>query len=147
MSRLTDTRLALYGALTNTAGAPWRVWMYPPAQIVAPCVWIDLPRVAVSDQGRGAKFVVSTWQVFVVVDGADDKQVAALDQWVAEVWDALDALPQTDAVTIDPHAIDAGVPPDRSLRGAVLSVEVMHVAKTLCLPLLDPDPAPMAAVT
>ena len=156
MSRLAETRGALYGALTplnaNEPGygvfRPWRTNLYPPNQVNAPCAWIDVPSVRVDDQGRGARFVVSSWSIFLAVDGGDPQQVQALDYMVARVWDALDALPMVDAQSITPVALDVGAPPGTSLRGAVVTVDVMHVVKTLCQPVMDtPAPAPVGAAT
>jgi len=137
VTRLDDTRQALHAALASALPyAPDRAHAVPPDQIVAPCMWVDVPSIRVDDLGRGAQFVVSTWPLYLVVDGADPVQVAWLDDGVARMWDQLDALPYTTAVAGNPTAIDAGTGVGTSLRAYVITVDVQHMARTLCLPKL-----------
>lgn len=143
MSRLSESRQTLYAALLGAVNETWwRVDAYPPPQPVAPCVWVDVPTVRVDDRGRGSRFVVSMWPVMFVVDGADIPQVEALDEGVTRVWDALDALVMTEALSIDPQPFNVGASTSTSLRGAVITAQVTHAAKTLCLPLLTAAAVP-----
>ena len=133
MSRLTDTRATLVDALRNGDVLPeWRVHERPPDNVVTPCVWVDVPSVNRTDIGsRGATTLVGTWQVMLLVDGADSAQVALLDEGPARAWDAIDALPMTDVMGMSPRSFDVGGP---RTRGMVLTVEVSLMARTLCPP-------------
>lgn len=145
MSLLSDTRTVLAEALRSHGVLPeWRVHDMPPENIASPCIWVDVPAVSRQDLGgRGARVLVGTWAVVLLVDGADKAQVQMLDDAAAQAWDALDQLPRTDVTGMSPQAFDIGGP--RS-RGIVLTVEVTLMARTLCPPPLLGESPPRPPV-
>ena len=138
MSRLSDTRAALYAALLEVVVEPvngltlgaGRVHQWPAQQPNAPCVWIEQPANTLSDiGGRGSVLAnVVTFPVAVVFDGADRAQVAGLDELVARVSDAAWAA-GARAVRFRPGPVDVGGP---SLRATVVDVEMTVPQVTFC---------------
>ena len=74
---LVDARQALHGVLAPLLPAG-RVHLYPPAHLVAPCVWLDQPTGSL-DEG----FAVAEFPVHIVADGAPDEQCRWLDVFLA----------------------------------------------------------------
>lgn len=135
MSAISESRERMGGALRSDSVLPsWRIHDTPPANIAAPCAWVDMPTVVRRDlSARGATVVVVSWPVMLVVDGRDDAQVRQLDEGIARLWDAIDALERTEALTVTAQPFDVGGP---SLRGVVLTAEETILARTLCPPAL-----------
>ena len=132
MNRIADARQLLLDALSTVLDG--RVNGYPltrGARHVAPYTWIDQPTVVRETRGRST-FVVATFPVSVIYDGADHAQVAGLDETVARIWDVCEVTPgvePVDAVPID-RPVDNGI----TLRGCDLRVAVVITSRTLCPP-------------
>lgn len=140
-SRLAAGRAILHGALASVFDEPFqveedrlvafsngRVQPYPPAQVVAPCVWVEQPTGSTATIGVVAGLVdVATFPVAIVYDGADRAQVAGLDELVARVWDA--ARTVGEPTSFRPQTLDVGGP---NLRATVVDVEMRIGARTLC---------------
>ena len=130
MSRLSSARATLAEAMRGDVLADWRVYDTPPPTLTAPVAWVDVPSVTLARlDARGATTLVASFPLMLVVDGLDRAQVAALDLGAARLWDAIDALPMTEAVSLTPQPFDVGGP---RLRGVVLTAEVTLLARTLC---------------
>lgn len=117
-----------------------RVHAVPPDQVVAPCVWLDVP--AVAPDARTAGVIATDWPVYLVVDGTERSAVALLDQLVANAWDALDATPGVRVIRSRPTSMDVGGP---NLRGVIVDVAASITGRTLCVP--EPAPPPLANVS
>jgi hypothetical protein len=115
-----DVFRALTGAL---AGHPWRVRRTSGVMPAAPSIFIDSPTVVVTQPS----IVSVSFPVVIVVDGAVDAQVEALDDLVARVWSALDRV--GTVVDSRPAVVDVGGP---SLRAQIVNVELAVAATTLC---------------
>jgi hypothetical protein len=123
MSAIADARTALHDALAlGLVDQPWRVHRTSPDQIAAPSVWID----SVSLVADGP-FVVATFPVYVVADGAVRRQVEALDDLLARLWTVSESvgLPQSAR----PQPLDVG---GSSLRAHAMDVQIPLDARTLC---------------
>lgn len=134
MSRLSEARDTLHTALESVFPASeWRAHKYPPDQIASPCAWVDVPSIFTQTVGRAGTTVVSTWAIYLVVDGAESAAVGLLDEATADAWDYLDALPYVDATNANPRSIDIGGVNGRAM---VITLNYTHMARTLCHPLL-----------
>jgi len=123
MSAIADARTALHVELVAAfTVTPWRVHRTTPAMVTAPSVWID--SVSLDTDGP---FVVATFPIVIVVDGAVRPQVEALDDKLALVWTVAErvGLPQTAR----PQSLDVG---GASLRAHTLDVQIPLDARTLC---------------
>lgn len=125
---------------------PDRVHLYAPTILALPCVWIGQPGVTSQVMGSpGAKVRMVRFGVVSLADGYDPVQCALLDDLVARVWDAAQALPKADGITSIPQGIDIG---GVTQRGVVTDVVVTTYATTLCLrppPTALPRNAPALA--
>ena len=124
-------RTALYEALrADPALVSWRVWRTTPRQIAAPTIYIDSVELD-EDNVNGARFVICTFPIVLVHDGAVRAQVEALDDMLAHVWTA--ALQVGDPTRSRPDNLDVGGP---TLRSHLVSVGVPVQAYTMCPPTL-----------
>lgn len=125
---VSQARTTLYDALVvELADSPWRVHRVTPAQIAAPCVFIDSHRML-----NEPPVITVTFPVVVVVDGLERRQVEQLDDLVAHIWDAsyrADGLPEES----EPHLLDVGGP---NLRAQAVRTRMTLPACTLRLPAL-----------
>ena len=128
-NRLASARQQLYTALVPALPAG-RVTSHPPGQLVSPAVYIDTPTGAIQTEGRG-QFLVATFPVICVADGAPKPQALSVDDLIAAVWDA-----SRDAGTPSgwfSYPLDVG---GVSLRAATVNVDVPLIGRTLCDPPL-----------
>jgi hypothetical protein len=119
----SELYLAVAAALVDT---PWRVHRTSPAQIAAPCVWLDSVELSL-DRETSAAFVVAAFPIYIVVDGTVRRQIEELDDLVAKVWTAAASVGEPQASR--PTALDVGGP---SLRAQALEVDVVIQAVSLC---------------
>ena len=129
-NRLASARQALYAALVPALPAG-RVSQFPPSQLVSPAVYIDTPAGSIQSEGRG-QFLVATFPVVVVADGAPVPQAASVDDLIALVWDFASAAGTPSGWFSYP--LDVG---GASLRAATVSVDVPLIGRTLCDPPLN----------
>jgi hypothetical protein len=129
-NRLSTARLALFTAL-GPALAPGRVSLHPPGQLVSPAIYIDTPGGTIATEGRG-QFLVATFPVVCVADGAPGPQAASVDELIALVWDLSREVGTASGWFSYP--LDVGGP---SLRAATVNVDVPLVGRTLCDPPLN----------
>lgn len=131
MSAVADARTKLHGALDTSVLPGWRVHRTSPAQLVAPCVYLDAVELGI-DTSIGAGLVVCTFPVVAVHDGTVRPQVEALDDLLAAVWTAAIEA-GGDPQASRPLSLDVGGP---TLRAHVLRVEMLVTAISLCSPSL-----------
>jgi hypothetical protein len=139
---LSDARTALHEALSGVFDEPFqveedrlvafsngRVHRTPPAQAVAPCVWIEQGSGGEQAVGTVATGLVdaATFPVAIIYDGTDRAQVDGLDELVARVYDA--ARTVGTPRRWEPRQIDVGGP---NLRGSFVDVDMSIGARTLC---------------
>jgi hypothetical protein len=122
MTASSAARGTLWSALDGTALFGRHAHIYRPRQPATPTVWIDDVETSRGDE------VTIILPVFVVVDGDDQAQAAALDTWGDAVEDAAYIAGYRSAGRA-PTILDVGGP---SLRAVVVRVEVDHVGPTLC---------------
>lgn len=124
MTATATARAALFAALDDVGMFGRHAHRYRPRQPATPTVWIDDAETVTGDE------VTITLPVFVVVDGDDQAQQAALDDWGDAVEDAAYVAGYRSAGRA-PTILGVGGP---SLRSVVVRVEVDHVGPTLCPP-------------
>ena len=124
---IADARTELHDALLDVTPATWRVHRTAPAQITAPCVFLDSPAILTNTPG----LVTLTFPVVMVVDGAIYAQLEQLDDLLSAVWTAASKVGMP--TTSNPVALDVGGP---TLRAQVLNVELVVAAVTMCPPTL-----------
>jgi hypothetical protein len=129
---LTAARQALHGVLAPLLPAG-RVHLYPPGNLVAPCIWIGQPDGSLDDA-----FTVATYPVHIVADGAPDEQCRILDTLLEAVWVQLVPYRPTG---FTPGTVDAGAGRAEELREYVVDVEVTVDARVFC----PPDPVTVPA--
>ena len=127
MTTIADARTELHEALLEVTPASWRVHRTSPAQITAPCVFLDSPSILTNTPG----LVYITFPVVMIVDGAQHRQLEQLDELLAAVWTAASKVGAP--TTSNPVALDVGGP---SLRAQVLNVELVVTAVTMCPPTM-----------
>lgn len=138
MNRLAEARTNLATALADVL--PGRVHAYPLPRLArgtAPAVWLDRPTVGRETVGARSRIISATFPVWIVVDGADRAQLAALDDIVAAVWDYAEATTSCEPRFAQPRdtAITVGTGQTPSvLPGYVVDVAVTIAARTLCPP-------------
>lgn len=120
-----DARAALVVQLELVL--PGRVLAYPPQgrRFSTPCIWIEQPQISEGEGEVGCRF-----PVWIVVDGASEAQVAALDDLSWNAWLAV------AAVGVSPYLRPAQL---AGYRCAVVEVSFELAQMTLCYP-----PAPKA---
>jgi hypothetical protein len=127
-SKISEARTTLYTALQGVAESPWRVHRVPPANPAPPCVWIGP-----YEQNLLGPSINISFPVVAVYDGADRRQVEALDDLGASVsdaiWKAKGRPTRSFASTIDVGG--------RSLRAVEYTAEFSVQGVTLCIPLLQ----------
>lgn len=124
---VAEARRALHQALEAVTPATWRIHRTAPAQISAPCVFIDSPSIGTA----GAGLVVVRFPVVAIVDGAQHRQLEQLDELLVRMWDASSRVGVPTSSS--PASLDVGGP---SLRAQTLTVEITLAAVTFCTPNL-----------
>lgn len=110
-----------------------RVHLYPPAQLVAPCAWIDQPSWSIIDG-----LTVAEYPIHLVADGNPDEQCRLLDGMADAAW-TLMIGPYVPVDSI-PGMVEVGA--DRAeLHEYVITVQVCVDAITFC----PPTPATLPA--
>jgi hypothetical protein len=118
----------LYDALrADTFLNAWRVHRVPPRQIAPPTIYIDNVEMNEDDVNGGGTFVVCTFSVVLVHDGAVRAQVEALADMLAHVWDAASTVGRPTSSR--PANLDVG---GLTLRSHLVRVEVPVMAHTMC---------------
>lgn len=123
-TRVAIADAAIAAAVTFPAS---HVTPYPPAQLVAPAIYVDMPRIY-----RGEFGTMADWPVIVVADGDDWAQMLSLDNAVAALWDAYNAVDGWEVADASPVARDVGGP---QLRAYQLTVTTFLTLDVLCAPL------------
>lgn len=130
MTTTAAARTALFDALSAAfADTPVAVEQYRPLELTVPVVFVGIVGRRL-DLVDGAPVVVVTFPVTAIVDGADDAQVAALDDIGDVIWRValdLSATPTASAANVD---VDGP-----TLHAVVTAVDVETDHLTLC-----PDP-------
>jgi len=127
---ISAARTALHAALVDAVVAPaWRIHRTAPAQLIAPCVYLDSAELGVGSV-PGAGIVAVTFPVVAVADGKVEAQVAALDDILARIWTAAMSA-DGDPTGSRPVALDVGGP---TLRAHAVRVEMFVAALTMCAP-------------
>jgi hypothetical protein len=124
---VAEGRTTLHEALQGVTPATWRIHRTAPAQITAPCVYLDAPSIRTDAPG----LVALTFPVVMIVDGAQHRQLEQLDELLASVWTAASKVGVP--TSSNPVALDVGGP---TLRAQVLTVELVIAAVTMCPPSL-----------
>ena len=128
-SRIGMARAQLHEALgAAMPAAPWRVHLYPPSNVTAPCVYIG----AYSSDAVEPRIIIG-FPVVIVADGVDRKQVEQLDDIGAAVSDAIlraGGIPRRTT----PTRLDVDTP---TLRASETVAEFTLATLTLCLPVLQ----------
>lgn len=135
MNRLALARAALGSVLGPVL--PGRVHLYPPTptQTVAPCVFIDTPRVVPERVGERSSVVVATFPVWLLVDGTIAAAQALLDDLVAQVWSVVESAPLMECRNAEARDYRIGTDPSVApIRGAVVSVAETITSRVLCDP-------------
>lgn len=128
MTATATARRQLYDELVDVLpGDVLALEQYRPPELATPVAYLDVAgrRFDVAD---GAPVVVATIPVVVIVDGADDAQMAALDDWGDLVWRAVIAAGGTP-VGATPAQVDVDGP---VLRALVTTAEFEIEHLTLC---------------
>lgn len=134
ISAVADGRDAITDAILEQATLTlpaWRVHKYPPRNVAAPCVWVDVPALS-----RAELYVEASFPVVLVVDGTDQAQIMQLDDAVAALWDAVN---QTDGM----EAADS-IPVLRDVGGPTLRAVQLTVTYALNFGALCPDVAALS---
>lgn len=128
MTVTVEARATLAAALTATfADTPVTVTSTVPTELAVPACFVDAADRRMTDDD-GAAVVVVTFPVYLIVDGADQAQVDALDGWGDLIWSTiLDLAATPTASTTSPF--DVGGP---RLRTTVTLCDVPVHAITLC---------------
>jgi hypothetical protein len=116
---------------------PDRAHLYPQfGGYPTPCAWVGRPTLR---DTRGS--TVASFPVAVVVDGAVEEQMAALDAEAARLWDALKRVrvDQWRAQVANATPEQFG-PEGSTLLGLVFTVTVELAVATLCDPGISADP-------
>jgi hypothetical protein len=124
---LTDQRQRLFTALQPMLPSG-RVWAYPPAQLVAPCVFIETSAGSLTSAGNGT-LLLASFPVVVVSDGDTKPSSLGLDELIANAYDLSRTVGSPTGWQARP--LDAG---GLTLRAATLTVEMPIAARTLCNP-------------
>lgn len=136
-SKLEARREELYDALKPLL-PEGRVTKYVPAQVVAPCMWIEAARVATNAVGAGGLVMTATFPIVGVVDGSQQNQAATTDEITARMWDAAELVVGATVQDAEPSTLDVGGP---ELRAVTVNVAVPIRGRGLCLPTPPlPDP-------
>ena len=127
-SKIAEARTGLYNALTAAIAVVWRVHRTPPVNPAAPCVWIG-PYV----QNLNGPAITISFPVVAIYDGADHRQVDALDDLGAAVSDAIWRAKGRPVRSFS-SSIDVGGP---SLRSIEYQADFTVQGVTLCMPALQ----------
>lgn len=129
MNRLASARADLFAALKPLL-PDGRVTPRVPAQVVAPCIWIEAARLAPEGRGTNSSVLVATFPIVAVVDGSQDAQTVTTDEITARVWDAAEHAGAT-CTDAQPETLDVGGP---ALRAVTIAAAVTLRGRTLCPP-------------
>lgn len=123
-----------------------RVYPYPPTvgRQSGPAIWIEQPDAELRPVGNNSNIVVSSFDVWAVVDGAADAQVAALDAAAAQIWAAMRAAAVGGApvrpIGVTPNTVEVREGTQTySRRASVVTVDVVVAAVSFCPPS-TPEP-------
>lgn len=135
---IDEVRALITAALGgNVLGLPdERVHARPPAQLVTPCVFVDMPTVTPHPLGMSISL-----PVFVAFDGHEQHQTQSMDWVVARAWDVLSDVDPCRVDSAAPGQVDVGGVVTRCVRFDVVAVLAV---KTLCpasMTLAQPAPA------
>lgn len=134
MSRVADIRTELFDALRAATVTPWRVSKYPPAQPVAPTVWLGMSELAAATAGNpGVSVVVIRFPVTITANGDDARQVEKLDDVMGAMWDAM-IHNRYEPIDATPGVLDVGGP---RLRSVIIRTQKILYSNTLCWPELE----------
>lgn len=116
---ITDRRTELAGIIAAALGvdpttADVPMHPFPPAQVVTPCLWVDMPMVTRARPG-GVSTTVAQFPVVAAFDGNDDVQTAAMDLTASRIWDAVNTSGVARVDSIDPSPLDIGGPNTRTI--------------------------------
>jgi hypothetical protein len=102
---IEERRLELLAAIQtpNDIIPAWRTHAFPPSNLVAPCVYLDMPRLYYLNQ-----WVTADWPIVAVVDSQDISALSALDQLVSVIWDRLSLVDGTIPQSATAGSIDVG---------------------------------------
>lgn len=128
---LTVFRAEVHGALVaGLAGtiAADQVHPWVPLELATPAVWVDSP---IELRTYDAAELIAAVGVLIVVDGADEAQLVALDELEALAWVALETV--ATAVAAVAVTLNAGGP---TLHAVRLEAETPIATRTLCPPTL-----------
>jgi hypothetical protein len=126
-SKISEARTVLYEALQGVAASPWRVHRVPPASPAPPCVWIGP-----YEQSLDGPVIRVSFPVVAVYDGADRRQVEALDDLGAAVSDAIWKAKGRPIRSFSSTIDVAG----KSLRAVEYQADFTVQGVTLCIPQL-----------
>jgi hypothetical protein len=102
---------------------------FVPDELALPAVWIVSPfGIREADLAT----VTAVVGVIVAVDGAEQSQLAALDELESACWVALDRVGQARLAT--PTVLVAGGP---TVHAVTLNADVDVAVRTLCVPVLE----------
>ena len=124
---VAQARTDLHDVLKDVTPSTWRIHRTSPAQIAAPCVFIDSPSISTSQPG----LISVIFPVVMITDGTITAQLEQLDDLLSAVWTAASKV--GSPTNSNPASLDVGGP---SLRAQVLSVEIVIAASTMCAPSL-----------
>ena len=124
--RRREIAAAITQGLQQDGWQPWRVHAYPPTQVAAPCIWVDMPQLTVTPP-----YMLAEFPVVLHLDGADQAQLLAFDMVVARVWDAIQVVRDTAPTTAITKTADVGGP---SARRYVITVQSVLASEVLCQP-------------
>lgn len=128
MDKLSQARADLYADLSPILPTG-RVHLYPPAQLVSPCLYIETSSGSLQTQGS-ASFLMASFGVVAVTDGDTKPQSLLLDELIAQVVDAVRNRNRT-VTGWTPGSVDVG---GISQRSATVNVDVPILARVLCDP-------------
>jgi hypothetical protein len=138
ITRIGRARQALRDACVGGQTPAERVHLWPQTgQYPTPCAWVGLPIV------RSARSSTTlTIPVIVLVDGNAEAQMAALDDELSRIWDALRKVKHDGVMTEVVSAVpDMFGPEGSSTRGVTFTCTVELATLTLCdgQRLVDPS--------
>jgi hypothetical protein len=128
---LGAARTALHATLAPLLPAG-RVHQYPPAQLVAPCAWIDQPSWSIVDG-----LTVAEYPIHLVADGNPTEQCRLLDGMADAAWTLM--VGPYVPVDCQPGSVDPGG--GTELHEYVITVQVCVDAVSFC----PPTPATLPA--
>jgi len=143
MTEIADARVRLHDQLVAYSAdllPPERVHLYAPTIVASPCLWIEQLGTEIQMQGSiSARVRVAPFGVYILPDGYEPAQYAFLDEMVARVSNAVQALREATDAGSSPQLIDIG---GTSVRGLVHRLTMNVFVEALCA---GPGPPPPPA--